>query len=97
VLESTIHMRKSNPLESITILAGVAKGDRRLARRAWIAVSLQIMASWTGITAVTVYASVLFGQAGYKSITVAGLSGGKLFRSLTSSLISLTVSLFTQA
>jgi hypothetical protein len=94
VLESTQHMHKSNPLESFTILAGLAKGNRHLARRAWIAVGLQIMAQWTGITAVTVYSSVLFGQAGYNSITVDGLSGGESIFSASSHVICLTHSLF---
>jgi hypothetical protein len=70
-------MRKSNPLEAFTILAGLAKGDRHLGRRAWFAVLLQIMTEWTGITAVTVYSDVLFSQAGYKTVRAAGLSGGE--------------------
>lgn len=79
VIESTKHMRKSNPLEAVTILAGLAKGDRHLGRRAWFAVLLQIMTEWTGITAVTVYSDVLFSQAGYKAVRAAGLSGGESF------------------
>lgn len=69
-------MTKSNPLEVFTILAGVTKKPGHITRRAWLCVWLQIMASWTGITAVTVYSGVLFEQAGYTSVTQNGLSGG---------------------
>jgi len=34
------------------------------------------MASWTGITAVTAYSSVLLSQAGYSSIKQNSLAGG---------------------
>jgi len=37
---------------------------------------LQIMASWTGITAVTAYSPVLLSQAGYNHLTQNGLAGG---------------------
>ncbi|KAE8333224.1 major facilitator superfamily domain-containing protein [Aspergillus sergii] len=37
---------------------------------------LQIMASWTGITAVTAYSPVLLSQAGYSKIKQNGLAGG---------------------
>ncbi|KAJ5314883.1 hypothetical protein N7476_005190 [Penicillium atrosanguineum] len=47
-----------------------------LGRRAWLCVWLQIMASWTGITAVTAYAPVLLEQAGYSKLKINGLAGG---------------------
>lgn len=47
-----------------------------LGRRAWLCVWLQIMASWTGITAVTAYSPVLLSQAGYSTIKQDGLAGG---------------------
>ncbi|OQD88704.1 hypothetical protein PENANT_c003G01911 [Penicillium antarcticum] len=45
-------------------------------QRAWLCIWLQIMGSWTGITAVTAYAPVLLHQAGYSTITQNGLAGG---------------------
>jgi MFS family permease len=47
-----------------------------LGRRAWLCIWLQIMASWTGITAVTAYSPVLLSQAGYSSLKQNGLAGG---------------------
>ncbi|KAJ5429251.1 hypothetical protein N7491_006267 [Penicillium cf. griseofulvum] len=67
----------SSPMQFIKILLG--KGGRRhpnLGRRAWLCIWLQIMASWTGITAVTAYSPVLLHQAGYSTITQNGLAGG---------------------
>ncbi|KAF7587180.1 hypothetical protein BBP40_007643 [Aspergillus hancockii] len=46
-----------------------------LGRRAWLCLLLQIMASWTGITAITAYSPVLLGQAGYGEILQNGLAG----------------------
>ncbi|KAJ6159396.1 Major facilitator superfamily domain general substrate transporter [Penicillium chrysogenum] len=67
----------SSPIQFVKILLG--KGGRRhpnLGRRAWLCIWLQIMASWTGITAVTAYSPVLLHQAGYSTITQNGLAGG---------------------
>ncbi|KNG88851.1 MFS sugar transporter [Aspergillus nomiae NRRL 13137] len=67
----------SSPIQFAKILIG--KGDRpgsNLGRRAWLCVWLQIMASWTGITAVTAYSPVLLSQAGYSELTQNGLAGG---------------------
>ncbi|OQE88390.1 hypothetical protein PENNAL_c0017G07531 [Penicillium nalgiovense] len=67
----------SSPIEFVKILFG--KGGRpgmNLGRRAWLCVWLQIMASWTGITAVTAYSPVLLAQAGYSDIKQNGLAGG---------------------
>ncbi|KAJ5578832.1 Major facilitator superfamily domain general substrate transporter [Penicillium hetheringtonii] len=47
-----------------------------LGRRAWLCILLQVMASWTGITAVTAYSPVLLKQAGYSQLTQNGLAGG---------------------
>ncbi|KAI9933685.1 hypothetical protein ASPWEDRAFT_167956 [Aspergillus wentii DTO 134E9] len=67
----------SSPVQFANILIG--KGGTRhpnLGRRAWLCVWLQIMGSWTGITAVTAYAPVLLSQAGYSMIKQNGLAGG---------------------
>ncbi|KAF4313524.1 Sugar/inositol transporter [Botryosphaeria dothidea] len=69
--------KKSSPLQFAKILVG--KGGKRgghLGRRAWLCLWLQIMASWTGITAVTAYSPVLLSQAGYSTLTQNGLAGG---------------------
>ncbi|KAL2871229.1 putative MFS sugar transporter [Aspergillus lucknowensis] len=69
--------RPSSPIQFVKILTG--KGGRpgaNLGRRAWLCVWLQIMASWTGITAVTAYSPVLLSQAGYSDLTQNGLAGG---------------------
>ncbi|KAL4860983.1 hypothetical protein BDV12DRAFT_180893 [Aspergillus spectabilis] len=69
--------RPSSPIQFVKILIG--KGGRpgaNLGRRAWLCVWLQIMASWTGITAVTAYSPVLLSQAGYSDLTQNGLAGG---------------------
>ncbi|KAJ0417974.1 general substrate transporter [Aspergillus carlsbadensis] len=69
--------RPSSPIQFVKILVG--KGGRpgaNLGRRAWLCVWLQIMASWTGITAVTAYSPVLLSQAGYSDLTQNGLAGG---------------------
>lgn len=68
---------KSSPLEFMKILVG--KGPKpgfNLGQRAWLCLFLQIMASWTGITAVTAYSPVLLSQAGYTQLTQNGLAGG---------------------
>lgn len=68
---------KSSPMEFMKILAG--KGPKpgfNLGQRAWLCLFLQIMASWTGITAVTAYSPVLLSQAGYTELTQNGLAGG---------------------
>ncbi|PYH68081.1 putative MFS sugar transporter [Aspergillus vadensis CBS 113365] len=69
--------KPSSPLQFAKILIG--KGGNpgsNLGRRAWLCIWLQIMASWTGITAVTAYSPVLLGQAGYSELTQNGLAGG---------------------
>src|ERR1700733_6084021 len=74
------HGRKSSPTEFLRILSGRANGtginDQHLGRRAWLCLWLQIMASWTGITAVTAYSPVLLKQAGYSTLKQNGLAGG---------------------
>lgn len=68
---------KSSPMEFMKILAG--KGPKpgfNLGQRAWLCLLLQIMASWTGITAVTAYSPVLLSQAGYTELIQNGLAGG---------------------
>ncbi|KAJ5495893.1 hypothetical protein N7539_001009 [Penicillium diatomitis] len=67
----------SSPVQFAQILLGYGgRPGTHLARRVWLCVWLQIMASWTGITAVTAYSPVLLKQAGYSSIKQNGLAGG---------------------
>lgn len=67
----------SSGVEFIKILVGLDKGRApHLTRRAWLCLWLQIMASWTGITAVTAYSPVLLSQAGYTTLKQNGLAGG---------------------
>ncbi|KAF2090031.1 major facilitator superfamily transporter sugar [Saccharata proteae CBS 121410] len=69
--------QRTSPLQFTKILIGKGgKPGAHLGRRAWLCVWLQIMASWTGITAVTAYSPVLLSQAGYDSLTQNGLAGG---------------------
>jgi hypothetical protein len=71
------HSQKSSPIQFIKILAGRGgKPGHHLGRRAWLCMWLQIMASWTGITAVTTYSPVLLSAAGYSNLTQNGLAGG---------------------
>ncbi|CAI0641530.1 unnamed protein product [Colletotrichum noveboracense] len=68
---------KSSPIEFVKILSGNgSKPGFNLGQRAWLCLLLQIMASWTGITAVTAYSPVLLSQAGYTELTQNGLAGG---------------------
>lgn len=46
-------------IEFAKILFGRATNGTNLGRRAWLCLFLQIMASWTGITAVTAYSPVV--------------------------------------
>ncbi|KAJ5346580.1 hypothetical protein N7541_009062 [Penicillium brevicompactum] len=69
--------KPSSPMEFVKILVGKGgKPGLNLGRRAWLCVWLQIMASWTGITAVTAYSPTLLAQAGYSDIKQNGLAGG---------------------
>ncbi|GME27865.1 Sugar/inositol transporter [Neofusicoccum parvum] len=69
--------KRSSPLQFAKILIGRSgKRGSHLGRRAWLCLWLQIMASWTGITAVTAYSPVLLSQAGYSTLTQNGLAGG---------------------
>ncbi|EFW99323.1 major facilitator superfamily transporter sugar [Grosmannia clavigera kw1407] len=69
--------QKSSPIQFAKILAGRGgKPNHHLGRRAWLCIILQIMASWTGITAVTAYSPVLLSAAGYDTLTQNGLAGG---------------------
>ncbi|KAJ5537352.1 hypothetical protein N7513_010538 [Penicillium frequentans] len=77
IVTTARHSQPSSPVQFAKILLG--KGGRpgtNLSRRAWLCVWLQIMASWTGITAVTAYSPVLLKQAGYSDIKQDGLAGG---------------------
>lgn len=69
--------KPASPIEFVKIILGLDKSlAPHLGRRAWLCLWLQIMASWTGITAVTAYSPVLLSQAGYSSIKQNGLAGG---------------------
>lgn len=71
------HSRSNSPLEFARILSGLGQYRApHLGRRAWLCLWLQIMASWTGITAVTAYSPVLLRQAGYSTLKQNGLAGG---------------------
>ncbi|PYH93057.1 putative MFS sugar transporter [Aspergillus ellipticus CBS 707.79] len=69
--------KPSSPLDFVRILFG--RGGRpgaSLGRRAWLCLFLQIMASWTGITAITAYSPGLLRLAGYSEVERNGLAGG---------------------
>ncbi|KAJ5959440.1 uncharacterized protein N7479_006590 [Penicillium vulpinum] len=69
--------KRSSPVEFVKIFFGRGgKPGLNLGRRAWLCVWLQIMASWTGITAVTAYSPTLLAQAGYDDMKQNGLAGG---------------------
>jgi len=69
--------KPSSPIQFAKVLVGRGEGTAsHLGRRAWLCLWLQIMASWTGITAVTAYSPVLLSQAGYSSVKQNGLAGG---------------------
>ena len=69
--------KPSSPIEFAKILIGKgSKPGAHLGRRAWLCLFLQIMASWSGITAVTAYAPTLLRAAGYSTLTQNGLAGG---------------------
>lgn len=68
--------KPSSPIQFAKVLCGRATSGSHLGRRAWLCLWLQIMASWTGVTAVTAYSPVLLRQAGYSTIKQSGLAGG---------------------
>ena len=69
--------KRTSPVEFVKIVLGLDKQKApHLGRRAWLSIWLQIMGSWTGITAVTAYSPVLLSQAGYSQIKQNGLAGG---------------------
>ncbi|KAK4495992.1 hypothetical protein PRZ48_013260 [Zasmidium cellare] len=71
------HSTSNSPIEFVKILLSIGKQHApHLSRRAWLCLWLQIMASWTGITAVTAYSPVLLRQAGYSTLKQNGLAGG---------------------
>lgn len=70
-------IKPASPLEFAKILVGRSDSMApHLARRAWLCLFLQIMASYTAITAVTAYAPILLSAAGYPAIKQNGLAGG---------------------
>ncbi|KAB8303355.1 hypothetical protein EYC80_004787 [Monilinia laxa] len=83
-----LETKSSSPIRFIEILVGRATEAPHLGRRAWLCLWLQIMASWTGITAVTAYSPVLLRQAGYSSVKQNGLAGGLNTISIVGTIIS---------
>ncbi|KAL8280957.1 hypothetical protein RQP46_006636 [Phenoliferia psychrophenolica] len=78
MVESSKGATRTSPASVLTVLLGRSTNElhRHLGRRAWLCIWLQIMASWSGITAVTTYSPILLAQAGYSATTQAGLAGG---------------------
>ncbi|GAA5856833.1 hypothetical protein JCM8547_008865 [Rhodosporidiobolus lusitaniae] len=76
--DEATHNKGSSVTEFIKVLSGRANTElhKHLGRRAWLSMWLQMMASWSGITAVTAYSPTLLSQAGYGHIKQAGLAGG---------------------
>ncbi|KAK3372580.1 general substrate transporter [Podospora didyma] len=81
--------QKSSPIQFAKILCGFSGAPgKHLGRRAWLCMWLQIMASWTGITAVTAYSPVLLSAAGYSPLTQNGLAGGLSTTGILGTIIS---------
>jgi hypothetical protein len=77
ICAASTNAKPTSPTEFLKVLFGMDKSlAPHLGRRAWLSIWLQIMASWTGITAVTAYSPVLLSQAGYSTIKQNGLAGG---------------------
>ncbi|KAF9890229.1 hypothetical protein FE257_006141 [Aspergillus nanangensis] len=77
IVVTTKDTKPSSPIQFLRILVGRSgRPGKHLGRRAWLCLFLQIMASWTGITAITAYSPVLLSQAGYSEVTQNGLAGG---------------------
>lgn len=77
IVEVAKDSKPSSPIEFAKILLGKgSKPGAHLGRRAWLCLFLQIMASWSGITAVTAYSPTLLRAAGYSTLTQNGLAGG---------------------
>ena len=69
--------KPSSPIQFAKVLIGRGEGSSaHLARRAWLCMWLQIMASWTGSTADTAYSPVLLKRAGDNSLKQNDLAGG---------------------
>lgn len=77
IVTTAMDSKSSSPIQFVKILLGRdGRSGAHLGRRAWLCLFLQIMASWTGITAVTAYSPVLLRSAGYSELTQNGLAGG---------------------
>jgi MFS family permease len=73
----TVDSKPASPLQFAKVLIGRDEGKAaHLGKRAWLCLWLQIMASWSGVTAVTVHSPVLLSHAGYSTIKQNGLAGG---------------------
>lgn len=83
--------KPTSPIQFVKILLGRDNSAPHLGRRAWLCLWLQIMASWTGITAVTAYSPVLLKQAGYSSVKQNGLAGGLNTIGIVGTTISATI------
>ncbi|KAI5121479.1 hypothetical protein M0805_003935 [Coniferiporia weirii] len=67
---------------------GIGWGDLHVARRVQLSIWLQIVQEWVGIAAVTVYAPVIFSQAGYGSKKSEWLSGVNTITYMLSTLVA---------
>ncbi|KAG7443247.1 general substrate transporter [Guyanagaster necrorhizus] len=54
---------------------GIGSGDLHIARRVQLSIWLQILQEWVGIAAITVYAPIIFSEAGYGARKSQWLSG----------------------
>jgi len=70
------------------MLFGTGSGDLHVARRVQLSVWLQIIQEWVGISAVTVYAPVIFSQAGYDARKSEWLSGINTITYMFSTLVA---------
>lgn len=81
--------KPSYPIEFARVLLGRSVNIKpHLGLRAWFCIWLQIMVSWTGITAVTAYSPVLLNAAGYSSLKQNGSAGGLNTIAITGTIIS---------
>ena len=69
--------KPASPLQFAKVLVGRGEGKAaHLGRRAWLCLWLQIMTSWTGITAVAASSPILLSQPKYSAMTQYILAGG---------------------
>ncbi|CAL5867991.1 uncharacterized protein PFLUO_LOCUS2214 [Penicillium psychrofluorescens] len=74
-LDATVESSNHKRYRFCNVTFGRHSGKLHLGRRVALAVGIMLMMEWTGILAITVYASTLFSQAGYDSNKAGWLSG----------------------